>query len=242
MALLEHGTSRIYYEEEGSGDPLLLIPGWSLSIEDLGPIRQALTQRYRVIAADPPGSGRSGPQPRKYAASYYEDDSRAFLALLEERRASPAHLVGFSDGGEYALLMAELKPAAARSIVAWGAAGQVAAPREFLEAFGQVVDNPIPPLQEFSKYLKGKYGEEDARIMAQTAAEAWGAIAAAVERTNAEPDLSVSATTLAPLFNGFLAPRGAALTGLAQARDEAALEAAERLFATRYPPFCDDPF
>ena len=34
MAWFEHGTSRIYYEEEGSGEPLLMIPGWSLSIED----------------------------------------------------------------------------------------------------------------------------------------------------------------------------------------------------------------
>ena len=176
MAWFEHGASRIYYEEEGSGDPLLLIPGITLSIEDLQAIRQALTPRYRVIAADPPGSGRSGPQPREYTASYYQDDSRAFLALLDELRASPAHIVGFSDGGEYALLMAELQPTAVRSIVAWGAAGKAAAPREFLKAFGQVVDNPIPALQEFSNYLKGTYGEENARIMTQSAAKALGAI------------------------------------------------------------------
>ena len=171
MAWFEHGTVRIYYEQEGSGDALLLIPGITLSIEDLVPIRQALTPHFRVIAADPPGSGRSGPQPRAYTASYFQDDSRAFLALLDELGASPAHIVGFSDGGEYALLMAELKPPAVRSIVAWGAAGQIAAPREFLEAFGQVVDNPIPLLQEFSNYLKGTYGEENARIMTQTAAK-----------------------------------------------------------------------
>jgi len=30
---------------------------------------------------------------------------------MQELGASPAHVVGFSDGGEYALLMAELKPA-----------------------------------------------------------------------------------------------------------------------------------
>src|SRR3990172_7487440 len=123
MAWFEHGTVRIYYEQEGSGDALLLIPGITLSIEDLVPIRQALTPHFRVIAADPPGSGRSGPQPRAYTASYFQDDSRAFLALLDELGASPAHIVGFSDGGEYALLMAELKPPAVRSIVAWGAAG-----------------------------------------------------------------------------------------------------------------------
>ncbi len=167
MAWFEHGTSRIYYEEEGSGDPLLVIPGWSLSIEDMQFIRQALTPRYRVIAADAPGSGRSGPQPREYSASYFEDDSRSFLALLDELGVSPAHVVGFSDGGEYALVMAELEPAAVRSIVAWGAVGELAVPPEMVEAFGQVVDNPPPPLHEFSNYLKGAYGEVNARAMTQ---------------------------------------------------------------------------
>lgn len=177
MAWFEHGNSRIYYEEEGSGDPLLLIPGWSLSIEDLQSLRQALTPRYRVIATDPPGSGRSGPQPREYTASYYQDDALSFLALLDELRATPAHVVGFSDGGEYALMMAELKPASVRSIVAWGAMGQVEASTGIVEEFSQMVDNPSPPLQEFSNYLKGTYGEDNARVMAHTAAKAWGAIA-----------------------------------------------------------------
>lgn len=179
MAWFEHGTSRIYYEEEGSGDPLLLIPGWSLSIEDMGLVRQALAPHYRVIAADAPGSGKSGPQPREYTASYYEDDARSFLALLEKLGAVPAHIVGFSDGGEYALIMAELEPAAVRSIVVWGAAGQQGAPAPMIEALGQIVDNPIPPLQEFSDYLKSTYGENNARIMSRSVAKAWGEIVAA---------------------------------------------------------------
>jgi pimeloyl-ACP methyl ester carboxylesterase len=83
MAWFEHRNSRIYYEDEGSGEPLLLLPGWSGSIGDLLPVRQALAPHYGVIEADPPGSGQSGPHPREYSASYYEDDSYAFLALLE---------------------------------------------------------------------------------------------------------------------------------------------------------------
>ena len=175
MAWFEHGTSRIYYEEEGSGDPLLLIPGLTLGIDDLQSVRQALAPRYRVIAADAPGSGRSGPQPRQYPASYYQDDARSFLALLDERGAAPAHVVGFSDGGEYALVMAELKPAAVRSIVAWGAAGCLAAPA-LVEVLVRVVDDPIPPMKEYSEYLKGAYGEENARITVQSVAKAFRAI------------------------------------------------------------------
>jgi valacyclovir hydrolase len=179
MAWFEHAGSRIYYEEEGSGQPLLLVPGWSLSIDDLVPLRKALVRDYRVISADPPGSGRSGPQPRHYSPSYYEDDSRGLLALLEKRQASMAHLVGFSDGGEYALLMAAIKPEAVQTVVTWGAAGKLVMAPEFLEAFSQVVDHPIPPLQQFSEYLKSTYGPDNARIMAQSVAKAWGAITVA---------------------------------------------------------------
>ena len=63
-----------------------------------------------------------------------------------------------------------------------------------------------------------------------------------VERTTAEPDLTLSATTLAPLFDGFLSPSGAALAGLVSARSEDALAAADAFFATLYPPYCADGF
>ena len=65
MAWFEHGTSRIYYEEQGNGEAVLLLPGWSDSIEGHAALRKALAEAgYRIIAADLPGSGRSQPQPR----------------------------------------------------------------------------------------------------------------------------------------------------------------------------------
>ncbi|MEX1253168.1 MAG: GNAT family N-acetyltransferase [Dehalococcoidia bacterium] len=63
-----------------------------------------------------------------------------------------------------------------------------------------------------------------------------------VEKSSGEADLSLSATTLAPLYNGFLSPSGAALVGLVRARDEDALARADAFFATLYPPFCADGF
>jgi predicted acetyltransferase len=63
-----------------------------------------------------------------------------------------------------------------------------------------------------------------------------------VEKTDAEPDLSLSTTTLAPLFNGYLSPHAAALAGLARPKDEQALDDAAALFAALYPPFCADGY
>src|SRR5213083_757151 len=65
MFWFEHNSNRIYYEEQGSGAPVLLLPGFTQSIEEWSPFREALAAAgYRVIAADLPGSGRSEPQPR----------------------------------------------------------------------------------------------------------------------------------------------------------------------------------
>jgi len=168
MAQFEHNTSRIYYEEHGSGDPVLLLPGFAGSIEELSALKEVLATRYRVIAADLPGSGRSEPQPRVYPATYYADDARSFVALLEHVKAEATHLIGFSDGGEVALLMAAFSPAIARSVVTWGAAGAIPEGlRPVLEMLFNVIDNPIEQMQGFSNHLKATYGEANARAMTQ---------------------------------------------------------------------------
>jgi valacyclovir hydrolase len=176
VSWFENSGQRIYYTDEGSGDPVLMLPGWAGSIEELSPLGSTLASKYRVIAADLPGSGKSGPQPRQYAPTYLHDDARSFLAFLDHLGAGPAHIVGFSDGGEVSFVMAELQPAAVRSIVAWGAAGRIEAPPEMFDAMENVVDAPIEPMKEFSDYLKSAYGEANARAMARSFASAIRAI------------------------------------------------------------------
>ena len=170
MAWFEHGTSRIYYEEQGSGTAVLVLPGFAGSIEEFAALREALVAAgYRVIAADLPGSGRSEPQPRTYTATYFEDDARSFAALLQHLETGPAHLIGFSDGGDISLLMAALMSGVARSVVTWGAVGVLNDPSgQLREAMYNVVDHPIPPLQGFRDYLVSTYGETNARAMTQS--------------------------------------------------------------------------
>lgn len=180
MAWFEHGTSRIYYEEYGNGDPVLLLPGFAGSIQEFSALRDVLVNAsYKVILADLPGSGRSEPQPRTYSATYYEEDTRTFTAFLQQLAVKPTHLMGFSDGGEVVLLMAALTPAVARSVVTWGAAGTINDPEGHLrDALYNVVDTPIPPLQPFSQHLKATYGEANARAMTRSVVAAYGDIIA----------------------------------------------------------------
>ncbi len=195
----ESGTSRIYFEESGSGDPILLMPGFSMSITGLLTLRQALVDGgYRVFAADLPGSGRSLPQPRQYTASYFEDDARSFNAFLQELAIAPAHIMGFSDGGEVALNMAELNPNIARSVVTWGAAGVLNDPSGKLrEIMFNIVDNPIPPLKQFRDSLVAQYGEANARAMTQSHVRAIGSI---IESSGGNLSFSKAGTITCPVL------------------------------------------
>lgn len=199
MTWFEHGSSRIYYEDQGNGDPVLLLPGFAGSIAEFAALREALVAAgYRVIAADLPGSGRSEPQPRAYTASYFEEDARACTALLQHLALGPTHLLGFSDGGEDSLLMAALTPGVARSVVAWGAAGILSDPEGHLrEATYNVVDHPIPPLQQFRDYLVATYGEANARAMTQGFV---GAIGAIIEERGGDVSLSKADTIACPVL------------------------------------------
>lgn len=178
MSWFEHGSSRIYFEESGGGDPVLLLPGLTDSIDQHKHLRNALlASGYRIIAADLPGSGRSLPQPRQYTVSYFDDDARAFAALLHHLRVESVHWIGFSDGGEVALLAAELFPDATRSVATWGAAGVLNDPTgQLREALYHVIDQPIPPLQDYSRYLIATYGEDNARTTTRNAANAFSNI------------------------------------------------------------------
>ncbi|GIH03543.1 hydrolase [Rhizocola hellebori] len=170
------GADQIYYEDHGRGDAVVLLPGWGGSIIDLDRLRRELVHGFRVIAVDLPGSGRSQPQPRRYPPTYYRDDAHTLLGLLDELRVEVAHLVGFSDGGEEALLMAALQPARPLSVVTWGAAGQVVASPRMLRGLAHLLDDPLDELKPLAAYLAEKYGVDEARIMADSWAQALTAV------------------------------------------------------------------
>jgi valacyclovir hydrolase len=165
-----HGPpgSQLYYEDGGRGDPVLLMPGWGGSIADLGQLRRDLADGFRVVAVDLPGSGRSEPQPRHYTPSYYQDDAAVLLGLLDALGIGAAHLVGFSDGGEEALLMAALRPGCALSVFTWGAAGKISASHADLDELAGAITSPSDALAPLAAYLTDAYGTANAAIMTQT--------------------------------------------------------------------------
>jgi valacyclovir hydrolase len=180
MATFHHGTSEIHYTDRGHGPAVLFLPGVTESASAHDAWLSDLTGHYRVIAADLPGSGHSLPQPRHYHAAYYQEDAASFAALLASLGISQAHLLGFSDGGEVALLMAAGVPDLSQSLFTWGAAGFVSDPGgRIARLFRTLFDEPALETAGWRKGLTALYGKDLARAITRNFADGLDAIVSA---------------------------------------------------------------
>lgn len=114
------------YEDVGNGPAVLLIHGLAGTARShLGPLIGPLRAEYRVIAPDLRGCGRSAALAARPGDRWFASDVDDLVALLDALRLDRAHLVGYSDGGETALLLAARLGARARSATVWGVSGRV---------------------------------------------------------------------------------------------------------------------
>ena len=87
---------------------------------------------FHVFAYDRTGHGFTGDQP---GSLHFEFQCQEAIAYLEDVVKEPAHLIGYSDGGIIALMVAIKRPELVKSIVAIGANYHYSAPlKDFLEA------------------------------------------------------------------------------------------------------------
>ena len=97
-AIFDSDGVPIWYEEHGAGEPVVLLHGFSQTLEmweETG-LLGALADKYRVIAVDLRGHGRSGKphHPEAYGAEMGAD----IVRLLDHLGIGEAHLIGFSMG------------------------------------------------------------------------------------------------------------------------------------------------
>ena len=92
----------------GPGESLLLLHGGlSNSDELLDTIGASLEKGYRLVAFDRRGHGFTADTDAEF---HYADMATETTRVLEEAVHGPAHLVGWSDGGIIALLVALERP------------------------------------------------------------------------------------------------------------------------------------
>jgi pimeloyl-ACP methyl ester carboxylesterase len=113
MATVQVEGAELYYEERGSGPPLLLIHGTGAYADLWTPVLDGLARSYRVIAYDRRGFGRSSSVPPRKLSQHARDAA----ALLVARDAVPATVVGWSGGGAIALDLASSSPESVSNLV-----------------------------------------------------------------------------------------------------------------------------
>lgn len=102
------------YHEEGTGFPLILIHGLSDDARLWTPLMPVVSEKYRTIALDVRGHGRSGKPDMPYSIQQFSED---LLAFLRELDISRAHLLGLSMGGAIAQQFALEHPEKVRSLI-----------------------------------------------------------------------------------------------------------------------------
>jgi pimeloyl-ACP methyl ester carboxylesterase len=99
-----NGDVRVYYEDEGSGEPVLLIHGHTMDRRIWDPMVSALLDAgLRILRPDLRGHGRSTRTDFDYHFSHHAAD---MAAVLDDADIKSATAVGYSIGGGVALEMA----------------------------------------------------------------------------------------------------------------------------------------
>ena len=157
-----------HYVEKGRGHPLILLHGNGENCGYFHGQMDAFAAHYHVYALDTRGHGRTPRGHKPFTIRQFADDLKAFM---DAHRIDRAHLLGFSDGGNIAMVFAMKYPDRVDRLILNGAnlnaggvrrttqipieigyriakrfAGRSDAARQHAEMLGLMVNDPnVPP-------------------------------------------------------------------------------------------------
>jgi 3-oxoadipate enol-lactonase len=114
MAFTANQGAKIYWDESGDGEPLLLIMGLGYPSCAWHRTRPVLEKRYRTIAFDNRGVGRSEMPAGPYPIALMASDA---AAVLDAAGVDSSHIFGTSMGGMIAQEFALQYPQRVRSLI-----------------------------------------------------------------------------------------------------------------------------
>ncbi|MCH7843828.1 MAG: alpha/beta fold hydrolase [Chloroflexi bacterium] len=165
--ITEQGSSRtvragdidVHYHDVGSGDPIVLLhsygpgtTGW-ITFHKILP---ALAQRYRCIVMDLPNFGRTGPV--TYNEPLHNLQARTALALMDTLGIEKAHLVGNSQGGQSAMVLAMKNPERVNKLVNVAGGGTATRPLQ------NMVDFKVPTAEQITEQIANRFPEGSVNV------------------------------------------------------------------------------
>jgi pimeloyl-ACP methyl ester carboxylesterase len=113
-AMIDVGDDQLWAEQRGEGPDVLLLGGLSDPAESWGAQLEGLADRYRLVAFDNRGAGRSPLPTDEMTVATMADDAAGVLRGLG---VDGAHVAGFSGGSLIAQELALRHPELVRSLV-----------------------------------------------------------------------------------------------------------------------------
>jgi pimeloyl-ACP methyl ester carboxylesterase len=163
------GEVKTWYDEHGSGDPLVLMHGGLVDARWFEPNLAALAERFHVYTPERRGHGHTPDVSGPITYQLMADDT---IAFLESVVGEPADLVGHSNGAFVALLVAMQRPELVHRLVmissGFSKHGEAAPDAEWdvdviAQFLGPAYGEVSPDGEEHFKVVATKIGEMSAR-------------------------------------------------------------------------------
>ena len=146
--------AKIYYETYGSGEPLVLLHGNGGEISNFFKQIPELSKKYKLIVIDTRGQGKSSDF--STGKLTYEKFSEDLIKILDTLKLTNVNLLGWSDGGNTALITAYKNPKIINKVIVVGANLNPAGVEDV------VIDETLNKIKEMS--LKNEMSTFDYRL------------------------------------------------------------------------------
>lgn len=154
---------KIYYEDTGKGEPILLLHNFYGTADQWKPYVEVYAKQFRTIAIDMLGHGRSDIYKKDAIFFRHGDYAKVVLALLDFLKLNKVNAIGGSSGGMTLLHLNIMQPERFKSVVAIGAQIYFSKyTREWLTKRGQDSANV-----KFMEWATEQHGAEKAMVLAR---------------------------------------------------------------------------
>jgi pimeloyl-ACP methyl ester carboxylesterase len=106
-----YNGTKIYYEDTGKGEPLLLLHNFMNTADSWNPHVEVYSKQFRTIAIDMMGHGRSDIYKKNDSTFKHGDYAKIILALLDSLKLSKVNAIGASAGATILLHLNTMQPA-----------------------------------------------------------------------------------------------------------------------------------